>query len=96
MSEEARIDRMENKLDKLIDIVTELVAVQSDVRNINLRLNGHADSIKHNDERIDEIDKKIPIYDDRIKKGDWIWKIVAGIITTALLSLVIASSVGAV
>ena len=96
MSEEARINRMENKLDKLIDIVTELVAVQSDVRNINLRLNGHADSIKHNDERIDDINKKTPIYDDRIKKGDWIWKIVAGIITTALLSLVIASSVGAV
>ena len=96
MSEEARINRMETKLDKLIDIVTELVAVQSDVRNINLRLNSHADSIKHNDERIDDINKKTPIYDDRIKKGDWIWKIVAGIITTALLSLVIAKSVGAV
>ena len=78
-------DRLENKVDKLIDAVAVLAAVQADIKNMNLRMNSHADGIKELDRRTDEIEKKIPLYDDRLKKADWIWKIVAGTIVGAIL-----------
>jgi len=96
MSDEHRVDRMEVKIDKLMDAVTELVKIQSDIRNMSLRMNNHAEEIKDLRDDVENIEKKVPIYDDRIKKGDWIWKIVAGIITAAFFSLIIAKSVGAV
>ena len=91
MPDNDRIDRIEAKLDRLIDAVSHLVEVQADVRNMNLRLNSHAENIKENDRRIDEIEKKIPLYDDRMKKADWIWKIVAGTLVGAIL---VAAGIG--
>jgi len=93
MPENERINRMESKLDKLIDAVTVLAEVQSDIKNMNLRMNSHAESIKDNDRRQDEVEKKIPLYDDRLKKGDWIWRIVVGVLVTSVLGLVLAQNI---
>tara|TARA_R110000823_G_scaffold201784_1_gene332636 strand:+ start:11104 stop:11409 length:306 start_codon:yes stop_codon:yes gene_type:complete len=58
-----RIDRMEVKIDKLIDAVTELVRVEVVLQTIENRLNNQSEFMKHLDGRIDTIDSKIPIYD---------------------------------
>ncbi len=85
------IDRLEVKVDKLIDAVAALAEVQADIKNMNLRMNSHAEGIKELDRRTDEIEKKVPLYDDRMKKADWIWKIVAGTLVGAIL---VAAGVG--
>jgi vacuolar-type H+-ATPase subunit D/Vma8 len=58
-----RIDRMEIKIDKLIDAVTELVRVEIVLQTIESRLNNQSEFLKGLDRRIDAIDSKIPIYD---------------------------------
>jgi vacuolar-type H+-ATPase subunit D/Vma8 len=58
-----RIDRMEVKIDKLIDAVTELVRVEIVLQTIESRLNNQSEFLKVLDRRIDAIDSKIPIYD---------------------------------
>ena len=58
-----RIDRMEVKIDKLIDAVTELVRVEIVLQTIESRLNNQSEFLKVLDRRIDAIDNKIPIYD---------------------------------
>jgi|TARA_R110000782_G_scaffold250491_1_gene337750 CII-binding regulator of phage lambda lysogenization HflD len=58
-----RIDRMEVKIDKLIDAVTQLVRVEIVLQTIENRLNSQSEFMKHLDGRIDTIDSKIPIYD---------------------------------
>ena len=83
------IDRLETKVDKLIDAVTVLAEVQADVKNMNLRMNSHADGIKENDRRVDEIDKKIPIYDEHIINSNWIRKIVTSSLVLAIMGLIL-------
>ena len=91
MSEDSqRIDKLEAKIDKLIDAVTELVVVQSDVRNINLRLNSHAIDIKKNDERLDEIEKKLPVYDILVTVSGWTGRIILTLLITGIVGSYIA------
>ena len=58
-----RIDRMEIKIDKLIDAVTELVRVEVVLQTIETRLNNQSEFLKVLDGRIDAIEIKVPIYD---------------------------------
>ena len=58
-----RIDRMEVKIDKLIDAVTELVRVEIVLQTIESRLNNQSEFLKLLDKRVSDIDSKIPIYD---------------------------------
>jgi len=52
----SRIERMEDKLDKLVSAVTELI-------HIDRRLTNHAEQIKLHDSRIDVIEQKAPVWD---------------------------------
>lgn len=86
----ARIDRMEEKIDKLVDAVTELVRVEATLINMDRRLNAHSTEIKSQDGRIDVLEQKAPLWDLMVKVGG-----VAGLVTLTtliggLLALVIA------
>tara|TARA_R110000803_G_scaffold34529_1_gene75308 strand:- start:4766 stop:5068 length:303 start_codon:yes stop_codon:yes gene_type:complete len=58
-----RIVRVENKIDSLIEAVTELVRVEVTLQTMGDRLNNHSEAIKSMDARIDTIEVKVPIYD---------------------------------
>jgi conjugal transfer/entry exclusion protein len=84
-NDDQRFNRLENKVDKLIDVVTELVSIKSDINNIDKRLNSHADGIKQLDSRIDTIEKKIPIYDLFTNTAKWMASIVTAFVIIGLL-----------
>lgn len=70
----SRIERMEDKLDKLVSAVTELVHVEK-------RLNYLSDQIKLHDTRIDTLEQRAPIWDLAVKV---VWGEV-GLVLTAFI-----------
>ena len=80
-----RFDRMEAKVDKLVDAVTELVSIQATITNMNLRMNSHAENIKHNDERLDKIEQKLPIYDILVTASSWAGRVVLTLIVGGIV-----------
>ena len=60
---ERRFERVENKIDALVNAVTELVKAEVVMKNMEVRLNAHSEEIKHLDKRLDAIEVKVPVYD---------------------------------
>lgn len=85
-----RLDRMEAKLEKLVDAVTELVRVEATLQNIDGRLNNHSLLIDKNDKRLDVVEQRIPIYNLAIRIGAIIGSVFIVGIATAIYQLVIA------
>ena len=84
-----RIDRMEIKLDKLVDAVTELVRVEVTIQGMSNRLNNHAEQIEKLDNRQDELERKVPLYDQLVEGSKWVKRaavtaLVAGVVTAML------------
>lgn len=83
-----RIDRIETKLDKLVDAVTELVRVEENIHNLTARMNDHSLKLTTLDGRIDAIEVRVPIWNSVAKIGGTIGTIVISTIVVALLSLI--------
>lgn len=81
-----RIDRMEAKLDKLVDAVTELVRVDAQLRNMSERLNNHSAQIKELDVRADAIEVKLPVYDMILRSMGKVFLAVITLIVTGIIA----------
>ncbi len=66
-----RIERMEAKIDKLVDAMTELVKLQPTINAINERLQSHSIQIDSLDKRQDKMEQRAPVWDICVKVG-WI------------------------
>jgi len=60
---ERRFERMENKIDALVNAVTELVKAEVVMKNMEVRLNSHADELNKLDARLAQVEHRIPIYE---------------------------------
>lgn len=85
-----RIERMEQKIDKLVDAVTELVRVEATLQHIDSRLNTHSELIKQNDLRLDKIEQRIPIYEIIVNWGGKVAMTVSIAIVLAVIGTVMS------
>lgn len=85
-----RLDNVEDKIGKMADALTKMADILSDFRIVDERVTQHSILIKELDRRMDEIEKKVPIYDlyvDKIKRIEYT---MYGILTAAILGIIIA------
>ena len=83
---EERLSRMEEKIDQLVNAMTELVRVQEKQNTMLERLNHHSTQIGSLDKRMDEVEKRIPIYNMVVTTGGWIAKIAVTVVIGGIIS----------
>lgn len=88
---EERMVRMEAKMDKLVDAVTELASVNLEIKHMNERLNAHSQLINKNDTRLDTIEQRVPIYNLGIRIGAIFGTVFIAGIATAVYQLVFSA-----
>lgn len=84
-----RIDRIDGKIDQLIQAVTELARINAVLSNVEKRLNMAEETSKAHDARLDLLEKKAPIYDLVVKGVGAVSMLVLVAIASGVLSLVL-------
>lgn len=84
-----RIDRIDGKIDQLIQAVTELARINAIISNIEKRQDDADNTLKSYDARLDMLEKKTPLYDLVVKAVGAVSMLVLVAIASGVLSLVI-------
>lgn len=77
------------KIDKLTDAVTTLVRLDTKLSSHHDTLQRYGTKFEEHGKRLHDIEIKVPLYDDKILKANWIWKVVASALVLALLGTVV-------
>lgn len=87
MSEEQRLDRIEQKLDKLADAVVSLARMEERMLTLFKRMDGHETRISKNEEAVDELKGKVGVNGQALRFAERVfWIVVAAGVTYAFKS----------
>jgi len=84
-----RIDRIDSKIDQLLQSVPEIARINVNVSNIERRQDLIDVTLKSHEDRLDFLEKKTPLYDLVVKAVGAVSMLVLVAIASGILSLVI-------
>lgn len=86
--DEARFDRLENKIDKLTDAVTKIVRVEEQLASNNRRVDNLEERVSRHSKDINALAEIVRDNERTAKAADkFFWMILAGIVSTAFYFL---------
>lgn len=84
-----RIDKIDEKIDKLIQAVTELARINAVISHIEKRQDTNDKLVESHESRLDLLEKKTPLYDLVVKAVGAVSMLILVAIASGVLSLVI-------
>ena len=82
-----RLDRIENKLDKLTDLVGSVIRIEEKQAAVTDRLDTHEKRLNRHSEKQDDQEVRLTKVEGRSGNNDWFVKAVNGAILTGAISL---------
>lgn len=84
-----RIDKIDSKIDTLIQAVTELARINAEISHLEKRLDSSEKVTEAHETRLDLLEKKTPMYDLVVKAVGAVSMLVLVAIASGILSLVL-------
>lgn len=89
MAPDDRLDRIESKVDTLVDAMTQIVRFEEKISSHQAGMERFGFRLDDIEERVEQIEKRVPVYDLWSGWANKILMIVVGLLITALVSMVV-------